>query len=308
MAPDDQQIPADPRLSEPGPALDQLGVIPAPDESADDQQKRYESLLRLEARLSETLGKGEPLEIGPVAFRAEDRIPEETMQSCLTPAAERYDFALPWVPGFFSDQGLGHFFGGMAMDLVDEKEAPDTPFYLFQLRKAFQNTGKWLIYSREELVAHEGCHIARMGLQAETYEEMLAYRISESAFRRYAGPIFSNPRRVPLFMLATALFLVSQLAGIFFGAGLLAIWLLRAPLLLLLLYWLIANQRCHNRFNQAGQNLEALSPGKSEPILFRLSDDEIHALGEGVLEPEATRELLMQASPLRQRMFERYLV
>ncbi|MHC4883964.1 MAG: hypothetical protein ACYTGH_02660, partial [Planctomycetota bacterium] len=196
--------------------LDQLGIIPGVEETEAEQRARYASLVAFRDEVKAGLAKGEALELERLRFEPGAEIPGEVMAESQGPATAAYDFALDWVPGFYSDRGLGHFFGGMAMCFAEtdeewtDRSRPRKTIYLFQLREAFRKKARFLIYGREELVSHESCHIARMALQAHRYEEMLAYRISESKFRRYAGPIFSSTRQVPLFMLTLVIFLGSQ--------------------------------------------------------------------------------------------------
>ncbi len=70
-----------------------------------------------------------------------------------------------------------------------------------QLRKVFEKKRVWLLYSRDEIIAHEQVHAKRLHLEEPVFEEILAYRTSKSRFRRYWGPIFRTPKESLLFAL-----------------------------------------------------------------------------------------------------------
>ena len=63
----------------------------------------------------------------------------------------------------------------------------------FQLKPVFAKQEKWLIYSRQELISHEMCHIARFHLHSHRYEETLAYKTSTSRLRKAIGGALLSP-------------------------------------------------------------------------------------------------------------------
>ncbi|ANH78571.1 hypothetical protein [Candidatus Chlamydia sanziniae] len=65
---------------------------------------------------------------------------------------------------------------------------------VIQLRKHLHNASRWLgMYSKNEILAHEAIHAARMKFYEPIFEEVLAYQTSSWAFRRFWGPLFRSP-------------------------------------------------------------------------------------------------------------------
>ncbi|EQM63050.1 hypothetical protein H359_0031 [Chlamydia ibidis 10-1398/6] len=73
-----------------------------------------------------------------------------------------------------------------------------------QLRKQLHKAARWLgIYSKEEILAHEAVHAARMKFYEPMFEELLAYQTSSSVIRRFLGPLFRSPGENYSFLLFT---------------------------------------------------------------------------------------------------------
>ncbi|MHC4873729.1 MAG: hypothetical protein ACYTFY_17935 [Planctomycetota bacterium] len=289
--------------------IDQQGIIPGVDFTESDLQDRFSSMQEFKKHISKRFTNGEEFKIDPFTYYQEDQIPEDIMNECLEPAKTRYDFDLPWVPGFFSDTALGYFLGGMAIEFTDEEGEvrKGSQFVIFQLRNAFRKAKKFILYTREELISHEACHAARSALKSTEYEEMIAYRLSPSRFRRYTGPIFNAPSIMTALTITFIIFMISQVADVFTRAEDILIWAGRLPFIIILLILLVKNHLCHLKFKAALANLKTLFGEKSEAVIFRLSDSEINLLGERSYSPEEVEEkLISPLSELRKTMILRY--
>ncbi len=85
-----------------------------------------------------------------------------------------------WVEVTLSNKGLMPWQGGCA--LIEGNTLS------LQMRKG---KGKiWGLYDREEILSHELVHAARMAFDEKRFEEILAYRTSDSSFRKRFGPLF----------------------------------------------------------------------------------------------------------------------
>ena len=154
---------------------------------------------------------------------------------------------LPWQGGFTEIEGRNIF---------------------IQLRKG---EGKiWMVYSKEELLAHELVHAARMAFEEPIFEEILAYQTSHSKFRRFYGPIFRTSLE-SLFFLTTLLTLA--IVNLFY---MITEFLIVGSLIPLsfFLWRLCANQR---KFRRARQNLKSFLGCEKKALSFLLSltDQEI---------------------------------
>jgi hypothetical protein len=107
---------------------------------------------------------------------------------------ELFGFAIDWVPLEYSNKKLP-FWEGAATWI--SKNGPPR----IQMREAFRK-GKYLGYSRDEILAHESVHAARMAFDEPQFEEILAYQTSKSLLRRFLGPLFRRTGESALFMVA----------------------------------------------------------------------------------------------------------
>lgn len=89
-----------------------------------------------------------------------------------------------WVPFFYSNQKISWWEGGVTW--IGDKGDPS-----IQLRTQFQ-TGSFLGYHRVDILAHEAVHASRVCFQESHFEEILAYSISNSKWKRFFGPIFTH--------------------------------------------------------------------------------------------------------------------
>ena len=187
--------------------------------------------------------------------------------------SQLFGFRCDWVPGFFFPARPLSFFGGYAFYFFPEF------FAMFWARSGFQKKRRWLFIERDELVAHEMCHIARAALESQAYEELFAYQTAATAFRRFTGGIFREQLDSFLFLGATFFLLFWQLAR-FFWLPLLPAWGGWAILLLDVAFLLIRHGITYHRFTAARKRLATLygSEATARAVLFHASDAEIPLL------------------------------
>lgn len=174
---------------------------------------------------------------------------------------ELFGVSPDWVAVNYDNKGLRLWEG--ACSWIDAHGAS------IQLRRSFETKKRlWGIYSKEELLAHEGVHAARVAFEEPVFEEVLAYQTSKSAFRRYLGPIFRSSKESLIFMCSVAI------ASFFHPAIYVSI-----ALALLGMGRLMITQ---NRFTKAKQELEQLfGKSKALPMLLHLTDREIILFSKG---------------------------
>lgn len=270
--------------------LDAMGFMPGPGESLED----YKTRLRLQrdrfAAIAQELkskGKFEPFD--DMKFKREQQIGHDILDEAAAITRKFYNFAIDWVPGFFLSENLGLLWGGCAVSV------PEDNFAVFVIRKSFANRRKWFIYRRDELLAHELCHIARAPLHDFRFEEHFAYQTSFSRLRRYIGNCFIYKYDAILFLMPILVLLGAQMLKTFAGfeypifpfwilAGLYPAWLL------------IRNQLARNLIHRAARKLKSFSVASPEAILFRCTEDEITHIAKAVNGSEAWAEFVAEKS------------
>lgn len=121
-----------------------------------------------------------------------------------------YDIVPEWIPIAFSNYRLAPWHGGCAWIFQAHADTPTGAF--LQLRRAFRDHTRYLgLYRRDELVAHELCHVGRMEFEEPQFEELLAYRTSHAPWRRWLGPIVQSHWESALFFLCLLLVLMSDI-------------------------------------------------------------------------------------------------
>lgn len=110
---------------------------------------------------------------------------------------EVFGFSIDWVPVTVSNKNLLPWEGAAIWIMSD---APPQ----IQLREHFFKT-KLFQKDREEFLAHEAVHAARVMFEEPQFEEILAYQTSKKRFRKFWGPLFRSSKE--------SLLLVSVLAA-----------------------------------------------------------------------------------------------
>lgn len=100
-----------------------------------------------------------------------------------------YGFAPDWIVGYYSNRKLSFFQG--AATWITKQEEVQIP--LIQLKEKFETGSLHKLYRREEVLAHEAVHAARMQFEEPIFEEFFAYKTSPHGWRRFFGPLFQRP-------------------------------------------------------------------------------------------------------------------
>lgn len=259
---------------------DARGLLLAPGETLAGYAARLGRLEAALAELEQGLAQhGVHQLFADFPLRREERIPPEIMAEAGAATERHYAFSLDWAPGFFLSRSLGLLWGGCAISF------PENGLSVFLVRAAFARKRRWLIYRREELLAHELCHAARLPLGDRAHEEWFAYRLSPSRLRRYLGNCFQVDTDALLFLLPVMLLLVAQVVqavGLLPHLPIWPFWLFAGlgPALLLL-----RNHWAHRRLRLAMRALSAIGATRPEAILFRCSGEEIRALAKFAKNP-----------------------
>lgn len=214
-------------------AYNQRGLIPGPFE---DETSFIARIKTLEA-----------------APQEENLLSQEDWKQAHAITKHLFGFSADWVQAYYCDKGL-HFWEGAAVWIGD--------FPRIQLKAAFRKGGYLKLYQREELLAHEAVHAARMAFQEKRFEELLAYQTSSKRWRRFCGAFFRTP-------LETAIFLPTLLISLL---------LAYLPLILTLLFLGIGRLTLAQwTFSRAQRKLKQLlkNPNEALPLLLRLTDQEI---------------------------------
>jgi hypothetical protein len=269
--------------------LDRQGFLVGAGESLQDYVLRLKALQGNTAEMEDELNAQGAFVIEDLKLKTGDRIPSELFAEAREKTQSLFGFAIEWVPGFFVNPKFSWLFGGCAFSFY-----PDF-FALFIIRESFARKKRWIIYRREELLAHELCHVARIALDSRIYEETFAYQTSFSRFRRLIGSMFRSPTDSFLMLGSTMLLLMAQLIRTFaWGQMPVApFWGVVAAVLLFLLgrHWHYMRQLA-----KAVRNLERVAPDSGRAIAFRCTDEEILTLASLGTEP-ALRQWLDARPP-----------
>lgn len=258
--------------------LDRQGFLPAHDEDEAAFRARAAATLAWSAELRER-----PLVVPGLEapFQPGDRLGPADLEELGRAALERYGILCSWVPAYWTDAGLPRLAGGQAFQFGEG----GLWRACFQLKARFRASRRWLIYDAGEIVAHEMCHAARFPLAGRLYEESFAYALSPSRLRRAAGSLLVDGRDGSLLLGSLGISLAWDLAQLAWLPPWWARHLGKLPILAVIALGIARSVRIRAALKRAAANLEALSPGRSQRILFRLDDDEIGALA--ALSPES---------------------
>jgi len=161
--------------------FDALGLIPGPKEEDHAFIKRIEAL--------EHFFSFPPDDITDFVTDGDWQEPQNKTRTI-------FGFSTDWIVAHYSDAKLPFFQG--AATWICEKNGVRIP--LIQLKKKLENGRLFRIYNRDEVLAHEAVHAARMQFDEPWFEEIFAYRTSSRFFLRCLGPIFQAPWETYLFL------------------------------------------------------------------------------------------------------------
>lgn len=255
--------------------FNKLGIIPGPDETEEVFRKRAEYCLNLKQAISTELKDKIPFSL--------KELQPLFLDEALKESEQYYDVHPNWVPIFFSNTQLTPWHGGCAWIFqVDEK----TPYSAFlQMRQTFQQSKRYLgLYDRNEILAHEYAHIGRMKFEEPKFEELLAYRSSNSKLRKWIGPLIQSTWEGLLFVATLMMIFIVDFFLVLYGdlaAYQNLMYLKLIPLGLLLLGGIRLFIR-HRQLNRCENTLKKITPNplKINAILYRLTDKEIIEFGK----------------------------
>jgi len=215
--------------------------------------------------------------------RSFKKIDEKTLESWDPNCQAEYCANPSWIPMTFSNKGLLPWQGAALWIFGDHVP-------LIQLRKGFKK-GKYLIYSKEEVLKHETLHALRVAFNEPRFEEILAYQSSTSKWRRFLGPLFRKPMHAVLFLTLIFISLLIQTTSLFFISSpylplIKAVSLLPLVDLVFRFAMLIKDRRA---LNKTLEKLCDIFPRRKAafPIAIRLKDSEIQKFAslpiEGIL-------------------------
>lgn len=102
-----------------------------------------------------------------------------------------------WVPVEYGNKGLSLWEG--AATWIGKGSVR------IQLKKGFEKGVYLWMYRRDEVLAHELVHLARMTFDEPKYEEVFAYLTAKSKIRRLFGALFRRPLESTLFVVVAFL-------------------------------------------------------------------------------------------------------
>lgn len=272
-------------------ALDRRGLLAGAGESVEEYLARIRKLQRNMDAMENALSKDGHYEIEGIEVVSKDRIKPSFFDSANAQCLELFGFAADWVPAFFINPSFSFLFGGCSFSFL-----PDF-FAMFIIRRSFKNSQRWLFYGRDELMAHEMCHVARAALMSNAYEESFAYCTSKSSFRKYIGGIFLSQWDSFMLLGSTFVLLLAQVCNVFLLRLPMWIFWLLPPIVLawlMLRYW-----RLRRRMAKAQATLATMYGDNATKVLFRCGDDEIDALAKGTIPdaltaPNTARTIILQ--------------
>lgn len=251
------------------------GLFPGPNESEQDFIKRVEHMQNWSKQLK---NKDLVLKDLPYPLRHQDRMSEAQLRESGKPILEKFGIAPVWVPAYYSDSGLPFLTGGMAVQFVEHENEPLKTF--FQLKSVFKTQKKWLIYTADELIRHEMCHVARVSLDSTRYEETFAYSTSDSWLRKKIGGALTTPKDNQLILLSLFLWMCATFLPHFLDSIHSWISLFYLPFPVLVTLGLVRNVSIRNELKKSSFLLQAHFPYDHDKILFRLNDQEISMLSK----------------------------
>ncbi len=252
--------------------LNQIGLIPGPNEQMDEFIKRTEYSLHLKENLPEEL----KIHLIDSNFSHEGK-EFEVIHESANNLKKIYDCYPTWTPLFFSNYKLPFWQGGCAWIFQMNENSPTSS--LIQLRQTFRDTPNYLgIYNRTELLTHELAHVGRTMFQEPKFEEILAYNTSKSQFRRWFGPLVQSSAESAMFMLLIFMLVVFDVFLIALNrpdAYQVALWLKLFPVFIIAAGLLRLWKR-QQTYKLCVRNLtDCVGLDNAEAVAYRLQDHEI---------------------------------
>lgn len=195
--------------------------------------------------------------------------------SCLTTVAalyrvrEIFHCRPDWVEVSVHSKGL-HFWEGAATWIEED------PGGVRRCHIVVKNSFLSRLYPKEEIIAHEMVHAIRIMFDESRFEEILAYRTSRNAFRRYWGPVCGGSKETAVFLTSLIVWWCSWMAEIFLDIEAGSRFFVFLPCMVLA-WGIIRLIRSQRLFTTALELLEKAvgKPGKAVAVALGLTDAEI---------------------------------
>jgi len=260
--------------------LDKKGYIPAPDETVEQFEKRVSAIKKLKEDVESQIAEKGFYQIEDLKYDKEELIPIDVLLECQNQSKDKYSFIMDYPPSFFSSSGMLFYHGGGAITFEDEDGIylKDGLFTIFQLRKHFLKNIKYWIYSRNEIISHEVCHVARGPFKAVNYEEYFAYMTSSSGFRKWFGPALWRGIDMTILMLMLLIIFCAQGYVFYTQSNNLIYFGSWAPFSLYLAYLAMRSYSSRSKINRLREKIKSTYSNCLETvdsILFRMTDQEI---------------------------------
>jgi hypothetical protein len=250
--------------------LDDRGLLMGPGETVETYADRLATLAKNIGTFEKELRDKGVVDFVDMRVARGDRIAADDWRPAQAQTEKLFGFSVDWVPGFYSGYRMGLLFAGCAFYTYEDF------FAVFIVREDFRNRPKWLIYSRDELIAHELTHIAHIGFRTRNFEEVFAYQTSSSGFRKLLGGLLRTTTDTYLLMGATFTLLPISLVNTFWYP--MPMGLVWSVFIAIILFIAGRYLVFHSRFRRALGTLGDRFGEDALAVLFRCSEEEIGAL------------------------------
>lgn len=277
--------------------LDSRGLSPAVGEDAKAFATRLEALRNSLASLEHKLTADGQTALDTLKLHAKDRISPALYSTPQEQTNRLYGFKCDWVPGFFTNPAFSWLFGGCTYSY------PPDFFTVFIIGNKLRKKDHFLCYDRNEILAHELCHVARAGLDSTEFEEHFAYQTAKSSFRKAFGGIMHSQMDSMLFLLACLMLIAAQVLLPLYAPDTPFRWCGWALFAAVMLFFVLRHLNSIRIFKKALKKLDESfhsSNGLNARILlFHATDDEIREIAKTddprkLLEAYAQKELRWQ--------------
>lgn len=263
-----------------------IGLIPGPSESFEDFQRRALYCLNLKQDVLPQIFNANPTE-------------SKSLHQAFPKTKSLYGICPDWVSLIYHNEKLAPWHGGAAWIFQMDNDSPTSA--VLQLRQSFLHKQSYLgVLKREELIAHELSHIGRMMFDEPKFEEMLAYRSSDSWLSRTLGPLLQSSVESLFFVLSLLLVFFLDIIALLQGGYILfqaVAWLKLLPAALIL-FAVIRLYRKRKQMDDCFAKLNQLVDNdKAHAILYRLTDQEILLFAKSSI--DEIQKYIKQQSELR---------
>ena len=263
-------------------ALDEIGLIISPTESSEEFAARLTTLKEKLDDYKNQVQTNPVYEIEGMKFKSANVIPKSDFQPCLKQTESLFRFSMDWVPGFYQNSQPAFLFGGCCY-------TSDPDFYsFFQVRESFKTKPTWFFYNRDELMAHEMCHVARGGIGAKKYEEFFAYKTSAKKVRKSMGSVLYSQIDTYLILAFSLIMPAVQIYNLNYRIdNPISMQPFIGLFLLLISFYIMRGLGLNSSYKSALENLEPIFGENSQAVLFRCDDKEIHRFANSTKETVA---------------------